>query len=69
MSNKPVYCRIVRITPAQAAKALNAGVIYVIHDGFPPERTLLAPSAQAAIVLSISINERGYRHYFLKTSR
>ncbi|AZS06378.1 hypothetical protein AAS23_gp65 [Pantoea phage vB_PagS_AAS23] len=69
MSSKPVYCRIVRITPAQAAKALNAGVIYVMHSGNPPERTMLTPSAQAGMVLSSAINERGYRHYFLKTSR
>lgn len=69
MSNKPVYCRIVRITTDQAVKALNAGVIYVIHSGHPPERTLLTASRISAALLSEAINEKGYRNYFLKTSR
>lgn len=69
MSNKPVYCRIVRINPMQVADALREGRIYARGNDGEMFRTALKLSPMACRILSRSINEEGCSHYFLKTSR
>lgn len=69
MSNKPVYCRIVRISVKQAAEAIKARRLYVKCTDGVMRASILENTPQASRSISNAINHKGLSCYFIKTSR